>query len=81
MSGNVWEWTRSIYGDYPYDPEDGREDLQAGVDVYRGLRGGAFYNDEGYVRCFLRNWRGPDHGYDYFGLRLVLAPFYDSGRA
>ena len=39
MSGNVWERTRSINKPYPYDPADGREDLQ--VQARRVVRGGA----------------------------------------
>jgi formylglycine-generating enzyme required for sulfatase activity len=40
MAGNVWEWTRSLYKDYPYDSGDGRESLE-GSDP-RVVRGGAF---------------------------------------
>ncbi len=50
LAGNVWEWTRSLWGrevsrpafGYPYDAEDGREDPGAGDEVLRVLRGGAF---------------------------------------
>src|SRR5262245_23655916 len=37
MAGQVWEWTTSLYRPYPYDAQDGREDLTiAAVRVARG---------------------------------------------
>jgi len=70
MAGNVWEWCRSRYvGYHPYDPADGREDLD-GVSP-RVLRGGAFYGNPRHVRCAFRNYNGP-HNRDYgVGVRLV----------
>ncbi|TMQ75532.1 NACHT domain-containing protein [Candidatus Accumulibacter phosphatis] len=52
MAGNVWEWTRSLWGTegwqpafvYPYDARDRqREDLNAPDDVWRVVRGGSWY--------------------------------------
>jgi formylglycine-generating enzyme required for sulfatase activity len=83
LSGNVWEWTRSLWGedwqepdfDYPYDSEDGREDLEAGDDVRRVVRGGAFYLAEFDVRCACRyRWLPHLRGY-YYGFRVVVSPF------
>ena len=76
LSGNVWEWTRSLCADCPYDPEDGREDLEAGRRVRRVLRGGAFSNLERGVRCAYRGWRDPSNRYDLIGFRLVASPVH-----
>ncbi len=72
MSGNVWEWTRSIYQDYPYNPADGREDLTR-TNVRVVLRGGAFRVDGDYARCAVRYYDfNPHFRYDGVGFRCVL---------
>ena len=83
MSGNVWEWTRSLWGKdisepefkYPYDAEDDREDPGASDEVLRVLRGGAFLNYPEYARCAYRSRNRPDYRYNYAGFRLLLSPF------
>jgi formylglycine-generating enzyme required for sulfatase activity len=73
MSGNVWEWTRSLGADYPYDPLDGREDEEAAGP--RVLRGGAYYDGASLVRCAVRHWNDPSNRLWNFGFRIVLLPF------
>jgi formylglycine-generating enzyme required for sulfatase activity len=73
MIGNVWEWTRSQFQPYPYNPRDGREDLQIYGSSYT-VRGGAF--GHGLVRCACREYRSryyyvPDR-YDSIGFRVAL---------
>lgn len=72
MAGNAWEWTRSLYKAYPYNPGDGRE-LQtapaAGDKVV--LRGGGFYDDYGSVRSTLRYGAIPDLSHDAIGFRCA----------
>jgi formylglycine-generating enzyme required for sulfatase activity len=71
MSGNVWEWTRSLWGKefskpdygYPYLPSDGREDLDADGSFLRVLRGGSFSGDRRYARCAYRSRNNPDFRY------------------
>ena len=82
VSGNVWEWTRSLWGKdwnesefaYPYDPEDGREDLNAGDEVPRILRGGAFYNGPQFMRCACRLRDIPLIRIKSYGFRVVVFP-------
>jgi len=81
MSGNVWEWTRSLWGKglwksefvYPYDPNDlERENLGAGNDVMRVVRGGAWDYHRVSARCACRCGNPPDLRFNYVGFRLVL---------
>jgi formylglycine-generating enzyme required for sulfatase activity len=74
MSGNVWEWTRSLYVDYPYVSTDGREDLSAGIDSRRVLRGGSFYGNRGLARCAYRSRPVPRNRYLSVGFRVVVSP-------
>ncbi len=83
LSGNVWEWTRSLWGKdfpkpefgYPYTLDARREDLAAADDIARVVRGGAFFSHEGFVRAAFRHWFTPDLRYDRVGCRLVVSPF------
>jgi formylglycine-generating enzyme required for sulfatase activity len=82
MAGNVWEWTRSLWGKeimkpdfkYLYRPEDGRENLHAGDEVLRVLRGGSWGDARRSSRCGFRNGLLPDLRVDDFGFRVVVSP-------
>jgi len=78
LSGNIWEWTRSIYQDYPYKPDDGRENLETPDDVSRVLRGGAFHFNQYYARCASRYYSDPVYWYDSSGFRVVVSGFSHS---
>jgi formylglycine-generating enzyme required for sulfatase activity len=81
MAGNVWEWTRSLWGEdvekpavaYPYQPDDlSREDLDAGDEVRRVVRGGSFDFSRGLARCACRFGYRPGSRYGSLGFRVVL---------
>lgn len=81
MCGNVWEWTRSLWGEdrdltrfkYPYRPMDGREDLDASNKVRRVVRGGSFFNFERLVRAAVRYSNDPDFRGNNVGFRVVVS--------
>ena len=79
MAGNVWEWTRSLWGKewdkpeygYPYRAGDGRENEDAPDDVRRVLRGGSWLNNGFGVRSANRHRYTPDYRLNDIGFRCV----------
>jgi formylglycine-generating enzyme required for sulfatase activity len=75
LSGNVWEWTRSLWDKYPYVPGESREALNADDGLARVVRGGAFYSGGRFVRSAIRFRYTPDYRFMSVGCRLVVSPF------
>jgi formylglycine-generating enzyme required for sulfatase activity len=81
MAGNVWEWTRSLWGKksespdfkYPYKLDDGWENLKAGNDVRRVLRGGSWYSAQRDARCASRGRYFPVSFDNNVGFRVVVS--------
>jgi formylglycine-generating enzyme required for sulfatase activity len=71
MSGNVWEWTRSPYQPYPYDPADDDTNLEA--DALWVMRGGSFSDAERNVRAAVRGGADPGVRRAFIGFRVALS--------
>ncbi|GAB4414103.1 MAG: formylglycine-generating enzyme family protein [Anaerolineae bacterium] len=69
LIGNVWEWCSSLFVDYPYAPNDGREDLNA--EGWRVLRGGSWFDMEWGARAARRLSGPPDSLGRNTGFRVV----------
>ncbi|HLF28158.1 MAG TPA: SUMF1/EgtB/PvdO family nonheme iron enzyme [Anaerolineae bacterium] len=79
MSGNVWEWTRSRWGDDPQTPtfrypysENLDERERPDADDYRVVRGGSWGSGASLARCAFRGWNTPVDRYYATGFRCVL---------
>ncbi len=80
-SGNVWEWTRSIWGpNYgpleskdPYGHDDSGEELGSGALLV--VRGGAYDSGQEVARSEVRDGAAPVARYDNTGFRVVVSPF------
>jgi|GEM_PF-6625132 len=78
MAGNVLEWTTTTIGTkdvwpskfkYPYDPNDGRENLK--LNTRRVARGGTYQRDKDMCRCAFRFADMPEERYSSMGFRIV----------
>jgi formylglycine-generating enzyme required for sulfatase activity len=72
MSGNVWEWTRSPYLPYPFDPSPARIDLQA--DALWVMRGGHFGDGARLLRGSARGAAEPGARRAFIGFRVAIVP-------
>jgi formylglycine-generating enzyme required for sulfatase activity len=66
----VDEWTSSLYRDYPYRADDGRENAE--FDLSRVLRGGSFDHSLYDIRCAARGSNFPAAWEDFIGFRVVM---------
>jgi hypothetical protein len=71
MAGNVREWTSSLFDAYPYDPADGREQIDVIGD--RVQRGGSWFGFGNDARAAQRDWHAPDEVSPVVGFRLALS--------
>ena len=80
MAGNVWEWTRSAWGEeqwppeftYPYAPHDGREENNR--TIFHTLRGGADFFGKKEARSASRLGFSPESRSSDLGFRVGLTP-------
>jgi formylglycine-generating enzyme required for sulfatase activity len=72
MAGNVWEWTRSAYQPYPYQPSDGREDIEP--QQARVVRGLTFNDLARYTRCACRYALKQNLHLLTLGFRVAVVP-------
>ena len=72
MLGNVWEWQSDWYGDYTSSAQT--NPTGPGSGSYRVLRGGAWYDNAGFVRSSSRIDGTPGDSNYVIGFRVARAP-------
>ena len=78
LSGNVWEWTRSRWIEYP---ETDLKGLKFGEIAEKGgrgvvLRGGSFVSVDGFVRAAIRFHSRSDDRAAFVGFRVCASPLF-----
>ena len=84
VGGNVMEWCSTRWGhNYPYDMDDGREELAGGDDVERVIRGSSWYDYTSIAeflkaqsagRCGFRGWYYPREREQPLGISMYPPP-------
>ncbi|XMA11977.1 hypothetical protein WAI453_004768 [Rhynchosporium graminicola] len=82
MTGQIWEWCSTLWGEdmakpsfqYPWQSDDGRENMNAPGSVRRVLRGGCFSSGKSKATCTYRGSLEPGGFWRGFGFRIVVAP-------
>ena len=72
MAGNVQEWCQSLHRPYPYDANDGREDLQDTGN--RVKRGGCWWGPAESVRCASRDFYPSELSDSNIGFLVARGP-------
>jgi formylglycine-generating enzyme required for sulfatase activity len=76
MSGNTWEWTRSLWDKYPY-PSELKERLKREDENAAGsrvVRGGSFNSVRRDLRCAYRNFNLLVNRFNLIGFRVCVSP-------
>lgn len=76
MSGNVWEWTSSVWDEYSkyanWDATEDRVRNKLDDNGDRIFRGGSWDLINFFSRCAIRNWNYSEYQEDSIGFRVVL---------